>query len=295
VSMSDETASVGRGTVGDEVDLEEVRQIVESRAGHRAGLIAALQDVQGRYGYLPERALAEVARLTGRSLVDVYGVATFYQSFSLEPRGQHVVSVCLGTACHVRGAAKVLEEFERQLGVGAGQTTADMEFTLETLNCLGACALGPAVVVDGRYFSRMRRPKVAWVIGRALEGFAATGAAGADPLRLEVHCPRCSESLMDPTFALQDHASVKLNATFDGRRGWVRLSAVYGRAEAAAEREVAESMVLRMFCPHCGAELHGPLTCPACDAPMVPLGVAREAVLQVCSRHGCHAHTLELN
>src|SRR5690606_22695369 len=104
---------------------------------------------------LPEQALREVADATGRPLVDVYGVATFYRAFSLKPRGKHVCTVCLGTACHVRGAPAVVSAFEKRLAVKAGETTSDEEFTLETVACLGACALGPIVVADGHYFSNV--------------------------------------------------------------------------------------------------------------------------------------------
>ena len=125
---------------------EYVSGIVDAHEGKRGGLIAILQDIQARCGYLPADALKTVANKTGRPLVDVYGVATFYNAFSLKPRGKHVCSVCLGTACHVRGGPVIAEEFGRNLKVEPGETTADREFTLETVNCLGACALGPIVV-----------------------------------------------------------------------------------------------------------------------------------------------------
>ncbi len=144
----------------------ESRGTAERLSANGDGLIGILGEIQGRYGYLPEMALRAVAETTGRSLVDVYGVATFYRAFSLRPRGKHLISVCLGTACHVRGAPVTLGEFERQLGVRAGETTEDGEFTLETVNCLGACALGPIVVVDGRYFSNVRTPKAREILKR---------------------------------------------------------------------------------------------------------------------------------
>src|SRR4030043_370034 len=98
-----------------------IRKILETHRGERGELIAILEEIQAKYSYLPEEALRIVAQKTGRSLVDVYGVATFYRSFSLRPRGRHLISVCLGTACHVRSAPMTLEEFERQLGVRAGE------------------------------------------------------------------------------------------------------------------------------------------------------------------------------
>ena len=139
---------------------EHVLDIVERHSVGRDGLISILQEVQGRFGYLPVDALKAVATRTGRSLVDVYGVATFYRSFSLKPRGRHLCSVCLGTACHVRGGAVISEEFRRELGVEAGETTTDGEFTLETVNCLGTCAIGPVTTIDTKYHGGMKPAKV---------------------------------------------------------------------------------------------------------------------------------------
>ena len=130
---------------------QAILKILETHRGERGELIAILEEIQAKYSYLPEEALRIVAEKTGRSLVDVYGVATFYKSFSLKPRGKHLISVCTGTACHVRGASNIAEAFGRQLGIKTGETTPDKEISLETLNCLGACALGPIVVVDGHY------------------------------------------------------------------------------------------------------------------------------------------------
>jgi len=137
------------------VDAREMVAIVDKHRADCGGLIAMLEEIQTVCGYLPEEALRLVAQAAGRSLVDVYGVATFYRSFSLRPRGKHHVCACLGTACHVRGAQMVVEEIERHLGIAAGETTEDGEFTLETVNCLGACALGPIVVVDGTYHTKV--------------------------------------------------------------------------------------------------------------------------------------------
>jgi len=147
-------------------DSEVVLEIVEMHGEDRGGLITILEEIQGECGYLPKQALRLVADRLGRSLVDVYAVATFYRSFSLTPRGRHFVCACLGTACHVRSAPMVAEELERQLGIRAGETTADREFTLETVNCLGACALGPIVVVDGRYYPKMNTAKVQQLLAK---------------------------------------------------------------------------------------------------------------------------------
>ena len=118
------------------VDREDILAILAKYDGHPGGLIAILEDIQKKYSYLPQEALTIVCEETRCSLVDVYGIATFYRAFSLTPRGKYLVSICLGTACHVRGGLLVAEEFERQLGVKAGETTPDRLFTLETVTCL---------------------------------------------------------------------------------------------------------------------------------------------------------------
>jgi NADH:ubiquinone oxidoreductase subunit E len=147
--------------------LSELEALSQRSKGHKRALIQALQDIQDRFHWLPPEALEHVAVALGVPLVQVYGVATFYKSFSLTPRGRHVCTVCLGTACHVRGGEAVLEEFERKLGLAAGRTTADGRYTLERVNCLGACALAPLAVVDGRYHAQMTPAKVAAVLAEA--------------------------------------------------------------------------------------------------------------------------------
>lgn len=128
-----------------------VKRITEEHGRDEGALIAVLQNVQAAYNYLPEESLEVVSRELDVPLSKVFGVATFFKAFAFEPRGRHVASVCLGTACHVRGGEPVAEEFERRLGVRTGETTLDGQFTLETVNCLGCCAIGPVVVVDGKY------------------------------------------------------------------------------------------------------------------------------------------------
>ena len=155
-----------------EVDLKDILRIIEKHNKERGGLIAILEEIQDEHGYLSEKALRIVSDETGRSMVDIYGVARFYRSFSLKPRGKHLICACLGTACHVRGAPSVVEEFERQLNIKAGQTTADKEFTLETVNCLGACALGPIVVVDNHYFSNVDMAKVKHILEKIRVGLS---------------------------------------------------------------------------------------------------------------------------
>jgi NADH-quinone oxidoreductase subunit E len=143
---------------------EKVKTIVDKYNGKHDSVIAILQDVQSEYHYLPEHALRAVASQLGLPLIQICGVATFFKAFSLKPRGEHTVTVCLGTACHVRGAPAVLDEAKRQLGVEPGNTTDDMRFTLETVNCLGACALGPIMVIDGKYHGQMSPRKAKRVL-----------------------------------------------------------------------------------------------------------------------------------
>jgi NADH:ubiquinone oxidoreductase subunit E len=123
-------------------------------------LIHILHYVQAKYGYIPPEAVAEISRRLNLTENEVYGVLTFYRAFSLEPRGKYCVTVCLGTACHVRGGVQIAEEMERRLGIKSGQTTADKDFTLETVNCLGCCAIGPVVVVNGKYYSHVSLNKI---------------------------------------------------------------------------------------------------------------------------------------
>ncbi len=140
--------------------IKEVDEIVSQYKGRVTGSIGILQDIQGKYNYLPKEALEQVAKRLDVPLSQVYSLATFYKTFSLKPRGKHLVSVCMGTACHVRGAPRISEEVQRRLNVKAGETTKDDMFTLEVVNCLGACALGPLMVIDGEYYGNMDAGKV---------------------------------------------------------------------------------------------------------------------------------------
>lgn len=279
----------------EEAGPRAVEEALRKHAGARGGLIAALEDIQATCGYLPERALRAVSRQTGRSLVDIYGIATFYRAFSLQPRGRHVVCACLGTACHVRGAPRVVEEFERQLGIRAGQTTSDRQFTLDTVNCLGACALGPVVVIDGHYFSKVKKSAVRQLLDRAAEGLDRMQAdADSRAFPVDVSCPRCNRSLMDGNVAIDGRASIRVSVCYDRQHGWLRLSSLYGSTRAASQPEIPPGRLTRFFCPHCHAELAGPTTCPTCESPMVPMLVRGGGILQVCSRRGCDGRVLDL-
>jgi len=139
---------------------KKVGGILDSYQRDKAMLVSILQDIQAEYNYLPGESLLEVSKELDVPLSQVYSVATFFKAFSLTPRGRHIINVCLGTACHVRGAARILETFERELDINRGATTNDLNYTLETVNCVGACALGPMVMVDGDYLGEMNIEKV---------------------------------------------------------------------------------------------------------------------------------------
>ncbi len=123
-------------------------------------LISILEEVQKHYNYLPESALRAVAEKTRIPLIDVYGVATFYDAFRMKPCGKHLICVCNGTACHVRGSTRIMDKLEKTLDIKAGETTADKKFTIESVNCLGTCALGPVMMIDGKYHGNMTVGKV---------------------------------------------------------------------------------------------------------------------------------------
>ena len=141
-------------------DKKKIKSILARYQGDPGMLVAILQDVQAEYNYLPREALEKVGQGLDVPLSQVYSVASFFKAFSLKPRGRHLINVCLGTACHVRGAGRVIDEVERNLGIKSGETTKDMKYTLETVNCVGACALGPIVVIDGNYTGEMTGSKV---------------------------------------------------------------------------------------------------------------------------------------
>ena len=154
----------------------EVDRIVDAHGPERQSLIQVLQDANEKFNYLPEEALRRISGRLDIPYAEVYGTASFYKAFSLEPRGEHIIQVCMGTACHVRGAQRVLEELERRLDIEAGQTSKDRKFTLETVNCLGACALAPVVAVDGRFHGQMVPGKVPEMLDLCLSGKALEAA-----------------------------------------------------------------------------------------------------------------------
>jgi NADH:ubiquinone oxidoreductase subunit E len=146
------------------MDSKQVDVIVDKYQEKRTALISILHDIQDRYHHLPEEALRKVASRLHMDLNDIYGVATFFKSFSLTPKGRHSVTLCLGTACHVRGGPKILREMKKLLNIEPGRTTGDRQFSLNVVNCLGVCAIGPVMFVDGKFYGEMNPVKARRII-----------------------------------------------------------------------------------------------------------------------------------
>lgn len=144
-----------------------LNKILEGRRSQPQQLIEVLQDVQDQYGYIPADVMKSVAKELGVPLMEVCRVASFYKAFSLKPRGKNVVTICTGTACHVRGATLLIDQVEGQLGIKPGETTEDGHFTVECVNCVGACALGPIVIKNEDYNHRMTPGKLRKMIDKS--------------------------------------------------------------------------------------------------------------------------------
>ncbi len=273
----------------------DTEEIVHKHDHELGGVIAMLEEIQSQHSYLPESALKTVATETGRSLVEIYGVATFYRYFSLKPRGEHLISVCLGTACHVRQGSMIAKELEDQLGIRAGETTPDQQFSLETVNCLGACARGPIVLVDGHYFSNVKKTQVSQILKKTLKGLDAIDVT-KDPrvFPVKLRCPHCNHSLLDPNYLIDNHPTVRLTISFGEKHGWMRLSSLYGSYNIKSEYKIPVNTIVDTFCPHCHAELVGSSACAVCNAPMVPMTIYGGGLIQICSRRGCKSHIMDL-
>jgi NADH-quinone oxidoreductase subunit E len=156
----------------------DIERIIDRYQAKPTALIMVLQEVQQRYHYLPRPALELIGARLDLALSQIHGVATFYRAFSLEPRGRHHVCVCTGTACHVRNSRSIVEKLERDLGVGRGKTTGDGAVTLDTVNCVGCCALGPVATVDGAYWGNLTVSDV----DRLLHAVRAADREAAEPV-----------------------------------------------------------------------------------------------------------------
>ena len=138
-----------------EIDFRALDDLINERfSGDKENLIMILQAINKDYNYLPRPALNYVSTRLDVPLSQIYGIATFYSMFSLEPRGRNIVTICLGTACHVRGGERIKDRLESHLGIHAGETTKDMRFTLETVRCIGCCSLGPVVTINEKVYAR---------------------------------------------------------------------------------------------------------------------------------------------
>ena len=144
----------------EEKDLEKITSLIGENGSGTGTLVPLLQDINTEYGYLPENILKYVSADLHIPLSQIYNIATFYKTFRLTPRGRYVISVCLGTACHVRGGPKILEAFERDLGIEVGQTTPDLNFTLEAVRCVGCCGLAPVVMIGEDFYGKMTQVKI---------------------------------------------------------------------------------------------------------------------------------------
>jgi len=139
-----------------DIDTDRIKTIIRRSPQHPGSLIAVLQDVQREFHYLPKEAITETSAALGVPLSKVYGVATFYNAFSLIPRGEKIIRVCQGTACHIKGAGLILDQLESHLGIKPGETTPDLKYTIEVVNCVGACAMAPVMIVDDKYHGNVR-------------------------------------------------------------------------------------------------------------------------------------------
>jgi NADH-quinone oxidoreductase subunit E len=146
------------------MDPGKVDEIIGSYPAQQGVLIQLLLDMQGEFNWIPKEVILRISARLQIPVSQIYRVASFYKAISLTPRGRHVVSVCLGTACHVRGGPRIMDKVEESLKIKAGETTQDMKFTLERVNCLGCCAIGPVVVVDRDYYEKVAPAKVKEVL-----------------------------------------------------------------------------------------------------------------------------------
>ncbi len=148
------------------MDKETIDGIVDRHGCEPSALIQVLLEIQGRNHWLPKEALMRVSERLGVPLSRTLHIATFYKAFSMVPKGRHEVHVCMGTACHVRGAQRILDTVVDRIGIGPGETDAGLKFSLETVNCIGCCALGPVMVVDGEYHGNISQTQVKDVLER---------------------------------------------------------------------------------------------------------------------------------
>jgi len=146
------------------MDTDRIDQIIDKHQGEASSLIQVLLEIQSEHHWLPKEALERVSDKLQVPFTRIQHIATFYKAFSLVPKGRHEIQICLGTACHVRGAPRVLDAVQDLIGIKPGETDLDLKFSLETVNCLGCCALGPVISIDGETHGKMAPAKVADVL-----------------------------------------------------------------------------------------------------------------------------------
>ena len=152
-----------------------IEEIIKTYPADQRFALAALQDMQHVFNYIPEEGISALAMYLGCAEAQLYSMATFYKALSLTPKGEHIIKICNGTACHLRGSMNLATELKRDLGIDPGETTEDGKFSVELVNCLGSCALAPVMLVDGTYHNKLRVEQVPGII----ESYAAQGAQGA--------------------------------------------------------------------------------------------------------------------
>ena len=156
----------------DQEQASKISEIIEAYPADQRFALAAMQDMQHAFNYIPEEGLSALAAYLGCAEAQLYSMATFYKALSLTPKGDHIVKICNGTACHLRGAMNLATELKRNLGIDPGETTEDGTFSVELVNCLGSCALAPVMLVDGTYHNKLRVEQIPGII----ETYAAQGA-----------------------------------------------------------------------------------------------------------------------
>ncbi len=269
--------------------------VSDLKVKHHGLVIAILEDVQKRYNYLPGTVLKEISKQLKVPVRDIYGVATFYKAFSLTPRGKHLISTCLGTACHIKGAETIVSEFEKQLEISVGETTPDKEFSYETVNCLGVCALAPVTVADGKYYADVKKLDVKKIIKNTLEGKDKRDIQNdREVFLLEATCPYCNKSFLSYDNLIDNYPSIEVKALFFEKYGWFRLSSLFGSMNFESEYKIPVASKVNFFCPHCQKELIASLKCRECNTTMVSMNIQNGGKLDICPVRGCSGHILKI-
>ena len=150
-------------------DMQAIQEILHSYPAQQRHSLAMLQDMQRRFNYIPRAGMEALAAYLDCPLANLYAMATFYKALSLQPKGRHIIKLCDGTACHIRGSVNLVGAVERLLGIGPGETSADGAFSLELVNCLGSCALAPVMVVDDTYYGKVTMDRLPEILGQYRE------------------------------------------------------------------------------------------------------------------------------